>query len=66
MLRYGIVLLFSLFFMNQSVKEEAPPFIFTDLDQVAVSLWLAIDAEALDKTAEELAMAQFDLEADHD
>lgn len=49
MLRYGFVLLFSVLIFSQNNRKEIPPFIFADLDRVAVSLWLAAEAKDLNQ-----------------
>ncbi|WP_367389247.1 hypothetical protein [Lewinella sp. LCG006] len=43
MYRFYIILLLSLFFLNQKNTAEIPPFIFPELDQAAAQLWLAAD-----------------------
>lgn len=51
MARLILVAVLSLCFLNPTNTKEVPPFIFPHLDQVTVSLWLALDAKNMDKAS---------------
>lgn len=57
--RLLLLVLISLFFLNQERTEDIPPFIFPELDQAVISLWLAADeqsASAVESARENLLL----------